>query len=468
MNILIAATELGPYVAPSPAAESISSLAKALRLLGHDVTLALPRFSAFEDAGLMAARRLTPLALADGGEAYVFDVSLPSGARLVLLDAPGVEMNAIGRGDPNEARALGRYSDAVTALLTQVGDQKPYDVLHVHDARAGLCLLKLRLSGGSELGRLLTVHDGRALGSFALDDQAALGIPENFANQQGFKSGDELCLLKGALALSDLVLAPSEAYAGELLEASRFGGISRSFRGQTPTGVLGGVDHAVYNPATDSALVSRFDAQDPSNKGRNKMALLQELGLALELSRPLVFFEEVDPSDGSLETLFGALAPLARLDLALVVQTTRELSAAQSAAAEALKDQLVVLSNVEPRLRRRLLGAADFYLGLERHNPAGQRLLQAARYGAVPVAFAADAARDVIVDADAELATGTGFLFDSLTQRGLLGGLGRAVTAYRRAEFAKLLRRVMRQDLAWDRPARRHVQLYRQAAGALH
>jgi starch synthase len=91
--------------------------------------------------------------------------------------------------------------------------------------------------------------------------------------------------------------------------------------------------------------------------------------------------------------------------------------------------------------------------------------LQAARYGAVPVAFAADAARDVIVDADAELETGTGFLFDSLTQRGILGGLGRAVSAYRRANFLKLLSRVMRQDLAWDRPARRYLQIYRQAAG---
>jgi len=87
--------------------------------------------------------------------------------------------------------------------------------------------------------------------------------------------------------------------------------------------------------------------------------------------------------------------------------------------------------------------------------------LFAQRYGAVPIAYASGALVDAIVDADAELETGTGFLFDSLEPEALLGGLSRAFSAYGNPKFSRLRRRVMRLDLAWDRPARRYVQLYR-------
>lgn len=478
MNILLVATELAPYVARTPAAESIASLAKALRLLGHEVTLVLPRLPAFEESGLLAARRLSPLALpssqVDSGsprEALIFDISLPSGAKLVLLGHAEISWDALGassgeKRDLAEARAIGWFSDAWASFVQEESRGKHFDVVHAHGAAAGLGFLKLRQLGVADVAGVLTVHDGRDAGTYDLEAQGALGVPESLTTQQGFKSGEELSLLKGVLPLVDTVLAPSETYARELLSASRFGGISRAFRGTAPTGILGGVDHSIFNPATDSVLTSRYDAQDPSNKGRNKSAVLVERGLPLELSRPLVFFEEVDPSDGSLETVLGAAVSIARLDVTLLIAPARELTERELSTVQALESHIQIVSPLDARLRRRLLAASDFYWGIERHNPSGQRLLEAARYGAVPVALAVDAARDVVIDADAELATGTGILFDSFSQRGVLAGLGRAVTAFRHPTWTKLLSRVLRQDLAWDRPARRHLQVYRQAAGS--
>jgi starch synthase len=65
------------------------------------------------------------------------------------------------------------------------------------------------------------------------------------------------------------------------------------------------------------------------------------------------------------------------------------------------------------------------------------------------------------VDCDAELSTGTGFLFDELSVSASLGALGRAITAFGTPGFGKLRRRAMRQDVSWDRPARRYAQVYR-------
>ena len=73
---------------------------------------------------------------------------------------------------------------------------------------------------------------------------------------------------------------------------------------------------------------------------------------------------------------------------------------------------------------------------------------------------------DTIVDCDASLETGTGFLFDDESDEALLGAVGRGLAAFSSASFPRLRRRVMRLDLGWDRPARRYLQVYRQALGA--
>src|SRR5580765_7331017 len=91
MDILFVASELAPMVKVGGLADVVSALAKALRLLGHKVTIALPRYPAVEAAGVMVARRLTPLVVPGDGErveATVFDGRLGSGVELLLLDIP--------------------------------------------------------------------------------------------------------------------------------------------------------------------------------------------------------------------------------------------------------------------------------------------------------------------------------------------------------------------------------------------
>ncbi|WP_437986572.1 glycogen/starch synthase [Sorangium sp. So ce117] len=63
MDILFAASEIAPIVKVGGLADVVSSLSKALRLLGHKVTIALPRYKALDSSGLMMARRLTPMPL---------------------------------------------------------------------------------------------------------------------------------------------------------------------------------------------------------------------------------------------------------------------------------------------------------------------------------------------------------------------------------------------------------------------
>jgi starch synthase len=92
MDILFVATELWPYVKVGGLADVTASLTKALRGLGHKVTIALPRFPEFEASGLLVARRLTPLKIvldkttSRAVDVTVYDGRLASQVDLVLID----------------------------------------------------------------------------------------------------------------------------------------------------------------------------------------------------------------------------------------------------------------------------------------------------------------------------------------------------------------------------------------------
>jgi len=86
----------------------------------------------------------------------------------------------------------------------------------------------------------------------------------------------------------------------------------------------------------------------------------------------------------------------------------------------------------------------------------------AQRYGTLPVARSTGAIQDFVIDCDAQLETGTGFLFDEDLSDALLSATQRAVSACMNADFDGLRRRVMRLDHSWERTGRVFALLYRE------
>jgi starch synthase len=219
---------------------------------------------------------------------------------------------------------------------------------------------------------------------------------------------------------------------------------------------------------TDPALVARYDADDPGNKGRCKTALLQELGLEIRPERPLlVSIGRIVPQKGS-DLLAAAIPKLLKADAAVVVAGTGDpvlLGKLQAAVAKA-PERAMVLGAAPEAIIHRLLAAADVVMIPSRYEPCGLVQLYAQRYGAIPVACRTGGLSDTIVDCDAALETGSGFLFDKPTAAALVGGVQRALAAMTSPRWGALRRRVMRLDLGWDRPARRYASVYRAAMEA--
>ncbi len=466
MNVVVVTYEFSPYRRLTAAADAVSALAKSVKQLGHDVTLIAPFTDDLDGSGLVLARRLSPVELPGGATAVVYDAQLGSGVKLTLLGQPGASSSLAGL---HEAANVGAFATAAVALIRQWSrDKSPPDVLHLHDWAASLVTVALRAAPGVSPPTVLTVHDGTRQGEFELEALDALGVPSDLRGEDGVRLGDAVSVLKAGVLHADIVTTVSPTYTLELRAKQRTGALAEAFLGRDEiVGITSGIDFAIHNPATDAALPARYDAQDPSSKGTCKTVVSRELGLDLHPPRPLILAHLEATNDAGFDVVAGSVTEIVAQDVSLIVAVRGDSPgvAKLRRAMARLTGTVALVVEPDEATVHRLHAAADFTLHAPRHEPCGAAQLVAQRYGALPIARATGGLRDTIVNCDAALETGTGFLFDEVDTTSLVGAVGRAVAAHRSRAFAGLLRRVMSLDVSWDRPARRYVQIYERAAG---
>jgi starch synthase len=261
-----------------------------------------------------------------------------------------------------------------------------------------------------------------------------------------------------------VVTTVSPTYARELATESGGSGLDGVVRARKSpiVGILNGIDYAVWNPATDATLATRYDAQDTAPRVRCKGALQRELGLSLEPSAPLIVsIGRMVPQKGT-DLVAAAIPELLRAtdaQIAIAGDGDPELVARVEQAVAKSDGRAVFSRNAPEAVVHRMLSAADVAIVPSRFEPCGLVQQYAQRYGALPVARATGGLVDTVVDCDAKLETGTGFLFDEETPRALVGAVERALAARALPQWPMLVRRVMRLDRSWDGPARRYEGL---------
>jgi starch synthase len=467
MEILFVSTELAPYVKVGGLADVALALPKALRQLGHKPTIVMPRFAALEASGLLAARRLTPLSFTLGGRSWevtLYDTRLPTQVDVVLVDAPGLYDRAGVYGD-----AGGDYKDNATrfAVLSRAAAEiakqralagSPVDIVHCHDWPTALTATYLR-----ELARevpalvstktVLTIHNLAHQGTFPKDVLPSLGLSWEKFSIDGIEFYGGINVLKQGILSADVVTTVSTTYAREIQTPElghKLDGVLRD-RARAVVGITNGVD-------------ARYDAEDAANKARCKGALQKELGLALDAHAPLLAnVGRIVHQKGS-DVVAEAIAKLLRSTDAQIVVAGDGDERLVAKIAEAVgkgPGRAVLARAASEALVHRIFSAADFVLVPSRFEPCGLVQLYAQRYGALPVARATGGLVDTIVDCDAKLETGTGFLFDEATSDALLGAVERGIAARTSPRWPALVRRVMRLDRGWERPARQYEQVYR-------
>ncbi len=472
LKILFVAAECAPFYKVGGLADVIGSLPQALRALGHDVRVIIPRYRPI-DAKTFRLKRVDRF------------IDVPAGNRsrtteVVESTTTGVptyfvwDERFFGRnqvyGQPDEAMAYVFFSRAVIEFL-RVIDWTP-DVLHAHDWHSGAAVMYLATRGRREaalkpIATVFTIHNlfyqgtsGDALFRFA-------GFNQTPRHVIGEKPGTANWMARG-IAHADAVNTVSPSYAREILTPEFGEGLQdllRARRGQL-SGILNGLDQTVWNPQTDRLLAANYDANSLKQRSVNKRAMQEQLGLKRKPRMLLIGLVSRLFDQKGLDILLAAADRLLTREaqLAILGSGDAKYHAAFKALKERYPDRVGIEHNFNEPLARRIYGGCDVFLMPSHFEPCGLGQLIAMRYGAVPLVRATGGLADTVIDAGRSPRRGTGFVFKPYTAGALLNTVDRALAAYADTErWQTIQRHAMAADFSWQVSARQYEELYRQA-----
>jgi starch synthase len=481
MKVLHVAAEVFPLIKTGGLADVVGALPQALIAEGADARLLLPGLPAITDAVLHQKK------ICDLGSVFgAVNVSLwlgqmpQSKVKVYVVRAPYLYAR---EGGPYQAADGSEWSDNLQrfGLLGWVGahlgagDLDPEwtpHVLHAHDWHAAMACAYVAAHPARRVATVYTIHNLAYQGLFAMADFHMLGLPSRLLASSGLEFHNQLCLMKAGLKFADRVTTVSPTYAAEIA-TPEFGcgldGVIRG-RGTDVSGILNGVDGAVWNPQTDAGLAHRYSRSDTRGKAECKRQLQADLGLDVSAKAPVFAVVSRLSSQKGLDLVLASLPALLRSGAQLVVQGSGDplLEAAFLAAARQHPQQVAVRIGYDESWAHKLIAGADVMLVPSRFEPCGLTQLYALRYGTLPLVRRVGGLADTVVNAAALSAAGlsqegaTGFVFDDATASALQTEIARALGYFEQPVlWTALMQQAMAQDFSWQQPARDYMALYR-------
>ena len=401
------------------------------------------------------------------------------GLDLLVLDAPHLYAR---EGGPYSGPDGWGFADnalrfaALARAAADVGQGKVRefvpDIVHAHDWHTGLTPAYLHYDGGPRAGTVMTVHNMAFQGDFpgvSLDD---VELPWHAWSIDGVEAYGSIGYLKAGLQLADRITTVSPTYAAEIRTPEGGMGLDGLLRHRAHalSGILNGIDDAVWNPAVDPHLPSRFDAAHRAARFGNRDALRTRFGLAATPEAPLFGVVSRFSWQKGMDLVLAAVPTLVAGGAQLAVLGTGDpgLESAFADAARAHPGRVAAQIGYDEDLAHLMQGGADAILVPSRFEPCGLTQMCALRYGALPVVSHVGGLADTVVDAnDAAIAAGvaTGFQFAPVTNDQLAFAIGRTLALWKDPpRWRRLQARAMATDVSWRHSAQQYARMYRELA----
>lgn len=475
LRILIVASEGVPYVKTGGLADVIGALPRALRRLGHDVRVVLPRYKSID----IERWRLRTV---------VSNLSVPMNQATELvnvLEAPpseDVPFYFIDSEHYFQREKLYGYNDDGERFIlfcraalefTRHINWAP-DVVHCHDWHTAIIpnWTKTVYRDDPYLNKtasVYTIHNLAYQGIFGYRILEVAGVAEEgFLYPEVPELANVVDLMGRGIIYADVVSTVSPRYAREILTPAfgeRLDPILRE-RKDRLYGILNGIDTIEFDPAADTHIAAHFDAFSLEDRSSNKRALQEQTRLPVDASVPLLGIISRLTDQKGFDLLDQIAIPLIEQGVQLVVSGTGDQhyhSMFQRLAARYPQQVSVNLTfNVE--MSQRIYAGSDMVLMPSRFEPCGLTQMLAMRYGSIPVVHRTGGLADTVKEFDPASNSGNGFSFDRYDPFHLFAAIVRAIEVYKFPHiWQDLMQRAMLADYSWDASAEQYVALYRRA-----
>jgi starch synthase len=475
MKILFVASEGLPYSKTGGLADVVEALPKALREMGHDVAVLLPRYR----GNKFTSTLISSLSVAVGDTMrFPAIVEGPShaGVRYFFVDDPEYFDREYLYGDkagdyPDNAERFTEFARVAIEFMKRIWLP---DVVHCHDWQSALVPLLLKAQHANDpavrsLPTVLTIHNLGYQGLFPVTALRRCGLPETLFSLDALEFYGRVNFLKGGLLSADYLTTVSRKYAKEI-QAQEYGwgleGVLQS-RSDHLIGILNGVDYSQWSPEADRFIAQNYSAQNLEGKKACKRDLLHTFELPEDSAgRPIIGIVSRFVSQKGFD-LFARIADeIMAEDVTLVALGTgeAEYEALFASLAAKYSGRAAVKIGYDNAVAHKIEAGADMFLMPSRYEPCGLNQIYSLRYGTAPIVRATGGLDDTVQNFELASRQGTGFKFEEYTGVALLDCVRTALQAYRDEDAWRALQmNGMSKDFSWKASAASYATLYEAA-----
>lgn len=482
MKIAFITPEMNPLVQRTQLAEFAGALPAAMKSIGADVRVFVPRCRLFKPETLTDLRPAGSVQVKDGDGRTTFTLStgMLGQVPVIAYEHPTffAERNPYGNEEgpyTDNWRRYAAFSRAVLESLPQL-DFEP-EVLHCVDWTTGLVPVLSDLEyaetrpdhPAARAGTFFQVYNLAMQGSFEREILAHIGLPHRlFQEVGGFELQGKVNFLKSGCEFATILGTHSAVHAQRIQQQDRGYGLEDTFRrrGKELVGIPSGIDYQAWDPGTDPHLAETYSAKDKLLAGKKKCkSTLQSIlnldkGARTQLAAMIGRFD----ADSGFELVTEILTSVLERNIEVVL-----MGAGQPDIHDRLRTvettfvgRCRIIEGYQVSVAHQLLAGADVLLLPSHYHPGNALCAIGMRYGVLPVIYATSGLEDYVVDLDENPRGGTGFHFKNFTGPGLLEGIDAARKLYKDQEaWRAAALRSLRQDFSWQATAAEYLKAFR-------
>ncbi len=482
LKILIVAAEATPFAKVGHVAEVTGSLPVALKGLGHDVRLVMPRYGRIDPARFdlkpVAALQNLSVATSRGNETvYVSEGSIGvDGSQVPVYFVNNDKyFNRDGiYSYPDDDERFILFCRAALEMLPHLGWQP--DVVHCHDWHTAIIPNWLKTVYADDpfyknIASVYTIHNLAYQGIFGYRVLEIAGIGEYgfvYPQPQSDEPSQAVSLMSLGIQAADAISTVSPTYAQEILTPQYGEHLDKLLneRSDRLFGILNGIDTNQFNPNTDRFLAANFEAASLDRRIQNKLDLQREARLPQNPDVPVIGMISRLANQKGFDLLAQIIETLMNLDVQFVLMGTGDqlYHDVFRGIAERYPQKSSYFMTFNTPIAQKIYGGSDLFLMPSRSEPCGLGQMIAMRYGSIPVVRRTGGLADTVKDFEPRTQSGNGFTFSDYDSVSLYGAIVRALETYKYPQvWQSLMERDMGADYSWQASAAQYGALYGKA-----
>ena len=467
IKILFCSGEAYPFSKSGGLADVAAALPKALKKIGHEVTIITPFYQSIKphlnEMEYLGERTIT-MGIYEKKAMYykiIYD-DVP----YIFVDNDDFYDRKRYYGYEDDAMRFTFFNFAIFEYMLLTQDY--VEIIHANDWQTGLIPFFLDVKYRSQnpnfmkMKTLLSIHNLEKQGSYPIETEKLFNS-KNFT----YIHMDRVNFLKCGIMRANAINTVSENYRNEIL--TRFYGFTLDgplkARQHDLYGILNGLDQDLYNPMKGNLYKNYNETNFIEGKTFNKQKLIEDLNLDLKEDLPIVSFIHRFARQKGIDILMPVLEDFIKegaFNLVVLGYGDAIYEQFFSELQRKYPDHVYYENGFNNELSLKVYAASDLFLLPSLFEPCGLNQMIAMRYGALPIVRETGGLKDTVTPYNKFTGIGVGFAFKNYDTEELEDAIKEAINLYNEDKEAweSLIHQAMHVNHSLSKMAKKYVELY--------